>query len=63
MFLFDAIKLNVEKKLKTYLYFLSNCLGRVGSVQNKTNFVYVWVKFPDGNKNIIQKEQEKYIMG
>ena len=60
MFLIDAIKPKVEKKLKPCLIFCVTVLERwVGSVQNKTSFVSFHFRFAGGNKNFIQKKQDR----
>ena len=60
MFLIDAIKPNVENKFNPCFIFTQLFReGGVGSVQNKTSFVYLCVRFVGGNKNIIQKKREK----
>ena len=63
MFVIDAIKLNIEKKLKTHFIFYKTVKGRrVGSVQNKISFVSLRVKFAGGNINNIQKKRERSII-
>ena len=59
MFLIEAIKPNLEIKLKT-CSFLRDCFGKeVGRLQNNTSFVSFCVRFVSGNKNIIQKTREE----
>ena len=52
--LIDAIQPNVEKKLKTCVFYAT--VGReVRRVQNKTKYISFRVRVFNGNQNIIQK--------
>ena len=58
MFLIDAIKPKVEKKLKLVLFCATDCLGEVS--QNKTSFVCFRFRFAGGNKIFILKNEKTY---
>ena len=62
MLLIDDIKSNVENKFNHCFIFTRLFReGGVGSVQNKTSFVSLCVRFVGGNKKIIQKKRERII--
>ena len=58
MFLIDAIKPKLEKKLKFFFYFLCNCLGEMRG-KCTTSFVSFCFRFTGGNTTI-QKKQKKF---
>ena len=63
MFLIDAIKHNVEKKLKLVLFLYATVLGRVvASLQNKSSFASFRVRFSGDNKDFIQNKRKNIII-
>ena len=62
MFLIDAIKLNVEKKIKTYLLFTRLFMGgKSGAYKVKAVWFLYAIGLLAATKNTIQKKRENLL--